>query len=178
MASIVLPAFKQAYRTALTYNGDDVTVEDEPGILRAEVDNTYTVAGTLDGGIKIYRFVEVAATSSALTNGAVVTFSDVYGSKVTDDISESNVNLPAGVAIGAIAVGSKGWIQVYGYHSAVDTDGGDDIAIGDALIVDPTVDGTCDSVAIGTAPTHKTIGFANTADIDGSNTVAAFLNCL
>lgn len=170
--AVVLPIFKQAYRTALTYNGDDVTVEDEVGCLRYELDTT-------NGGFRVYRFVEVAATAAAaVANGTVLTFSGLYGNDVTDDISESHPNRPAGVGIGAITIGNKGWIQVYGYHSAIKTDGGDDIAAGDTLIVDPSTDGTCDSVAQGTATTHRELGVATTADIDADNTVAGFLTCI
>ena len=167
---------KALYRTKLTYSDDDADNdprrfdEDELGMIRWVHDST--------NGLKCYKFVEVASTSAALTNGAVVTYTDTIRTLVSDDISEQHPNWPAGVAIGAIAVGEKGWIQVQGYHSAIDTDGGDDIAAGDSLIVDPSVDATCDSVAQGTAVTHYVLGIAQAADVDANNTVAGWITCL
>lgn len=180
MASIVLPIFKQAYRTSLTYNGDDITVEDELGNLRVELDNTYSgTPATLQGGIKIYRFVEVAATAvGAVANGTVLTFSDLYGARVTDDISESHPNKVAGVGIGAITIGNKGWIQCYGHHSAIKFNNDDDAAVGDTIIVDALTDGVANTVTAGTASTHKPVGIVTVAVNAVSNTAGGFISCL
>lgn len=162
---------KEFYRSLITYNGDSVIDEDELGVLRTELD-------ALTSGVRIYRFVKVADASGDVANGSVLTFTDAHCREVTTDISESNRNHVAGVGIGAITAGNKGWIQVYGSHSAVTTNGDDDITVGMELIVDGAVDGSVDSMAVGTAATHKTVGVATADDVDAANTVAAFLNCL
>lgn len=125
---------------------------------------------------KNYVYVQLSASATGAAANGTVLYSTLSDSNVvTDDISATHPNLVRGVAIGAIAAGAFGWIQSWGDHSAVKTDGGDDIATGDAIIGDATVDGVCDSVAAGTAPTHKVIGFATSADSDTADTVAAFL---
>ena len=134
-----------------------------PGTIRSAVGNSY-----------VYVQLSALATGAA-SNGTVLysTLSDA--NVVTDDISTTAQNLARGVAIGAIATGSYGWIQTWGGHSAVKTDGGDDIATGDAVIGDYSLDGVCDSVTSGTAPTNKVLGWASSADSDTANTVAVFL---
>ena len=127
-------------------------------------------------GDETYVYVQVSASAANAAASGTVLYATLDDSNiVTDDISTTHQNLVRGVAIGAIAKGSFGWIQTWGDHSAVKTDGGDDIATGDAIIGDPSVDGVCDSVAAGTAPTHKVIGFATSADSDTSDTVAAYI---
>lgn len=163
---------KGAFRTLLTYNGKNAIDEDELGVLRYELDH-------LTHGIRVYRFVEVDANAAnAVSNGTVLTFVDKYNRVVTDDISASHQNKVAGVGIGnGISKGNRGWIQVGGYHPAVKTNGDDDIAVGMQLIVDGTTDGTCNSMAIGTAATHAVLGVAVSADVDADNTVEAYLCC-
>lgn len=133
--------------------------------------------GTLrSAGGASYVYVQLSASAAnAAANGTVLYSSSTDANVVTDDISTTNANLVRGVAIGAIAKGSYGWIQTWGGHSAVKTDGGDDIAIGDAIIGDTTVDGVCDSVLGGTAPTMKVVGWATSADVDSADTVAVYL---
>lgn len=136
----------------------------------------FTLGVTRKVGGKNYVYVQHSSgAASAAANGTVLygTLSD--SNVVTDDISVTHPNLVRGAAIGAIAKGSYGWIQSWGDHGAVKTDGGDDIATGDAIIGDPSTDGVCDSVAAGTAPTHKVLGFATSADSDTNDTVAAYL---
>lgn len=144
--------------------------EDTPGLLRWQIDPSL--------GIRCLRFVTVAAAATAdLANGDALAFDDKYKRSVTNDVSDADRNQPAGVAIGAVTISNRGWIQCYGYHSAIKTDGGDDIADGDSLILSAT-DKTVDSVASGTAPTHKIIGVAVAADVDADNTVEGFIECL
>ncbi|MCP4527472.1 MAG: hypothetical protein GY833_16385 [Aestuariibacter sp.] len=128
---------------------------------------------------KDYRYVQVSASSAgACANGTVMLNTGSAGTSdfvVSDDVSANKQNDVIGVGVGAIAKSSYGWIQVYGSHAAIKTDGGDDIADGDGLIQSATGDGECDSVAAGTALTHKGIGFATAADVDSQDTVAAFI---
>lgn len=61
-------------------------------------------------------------------------------------------------------------MQVGGRHSAVVTNGDDDIAAGDQIIA--SGDGTCDSATAGTDIKPNYIGQAAAADVDASDTVA------
>lgn len=144
--------------------------EDNLGLLRWQIDPST--------GIRCLRFVQVAAAAAAdVANGDALAFDDLYKRSVTNDVSDASQNQPAGVGIGAITIGNRGWIQCYGYHATIKTDGGDDIADGDSLILS-TTDRTVDSVAAGTASTYKIIGVAVAADVDADNTVAGFIDCL
>lgn len=158
---------KDAWATLLTAN--DSAAKEELGVIRYENDTT-------NGGMKVYKYVQAKADTT-VANGTVLTYDNLYGTVVTSDISDTHQNRAAGVGLGAITASYYGWIQIRGYHSAVLTDAGDDIAAGDAIIVDPTVDGTCDSVAAGTAPTHRVVGWATTDDINAADTVATYLTC-
>ena len=175
---------KVIYRTGLTYNNTsalqksgnaDQNLDDELGIIRFVLVST--------AGWQTFKFVQVA-TGTTVANGTVLVYGAAAGDTtapavnrtiVTDDISDQKQNGVAGVGIGAITAASYGWIQLTGYHSVVKTNGDDDIAYGDVLIVDSTTDGTCNSVAAGTAPTHIVLGVARAADVDADNTVAAWL---
>lgn len=169
MANKTTGNMKCGWATPLT--SDSSTQLEELGILREHIDE--------DEGHKVYKYVQIDASSAAIANGTVcVTTGDLYFRKATTVCdAAADRNQPIGVGIGTITAGNYGWLQVRGYHSAVKTNGDDDIAIGQALIVDAEggTDGTCDSVAVGTAPTHKVIGWALAADVDASNTVAAQL---
>lgn len=83
-------------------------------------------------------------------------------------------NQVIGVAVGTIAPGYYGWLQTKGFHSAVVTNGQDDISANDALI-GYSGTGTVDSVPAGTAPTYKIVGWALADDDNSANTVAAQL---
>lgn len=150
---------------------DSATATEQLGTIRWIYDATY--------GPLAYRYVKTASDTT-VANGTALAFTSGYpGGTVTLDISDAKQNYVAGVGIGVISPGQYGWIQCYGYHSAVITNGGDDIAAGDSLILAASADdGMCDSVAAGTAPTYKTLGIAVAADVDAANTVAAFLNCI
>jgi hypothetical protein len=158
-------AYPTIWKTQLSSNSS--TCLDPLGALRIEQDTT-------NGGFLRYRYVQVNADTT-VANGTVLTYTDLYHTDVTSDISDTGQNAVAGVGIGAITASYYGWIQTGGYHSAVRTNANDDIAKYDMLIADATVDGTCDSVAGGTAPTHRVLGYAVAADVDASDTVAAQL---
>ena len=119
-----------------------------------------------------------ASATAAAALGTVLYWSDVDASVVTDDISAaviaSDPNAVAGVAVGALTAGQYGWMLVRG-KTIVKTNGDDDITAGMTLI--GSGDGTCDSVASGTASTYKPIGHALAADDDTADTVSALV-CL
>lgn len=151
------------WKTSLT--DSSTTPEEGLGEIRTEIDHS-------TGAVKEYKYVSVAADTT-VANGTPLLYTDVYGVTASSDISDGSANQVLGVGIGAIAASSYGWVQVSGYHSAIITNGDDDIADGDTLIL--SGDGTVDSVAAGTASTYKPLAIAVAADVDGSNTVAGMV---
>lgn len=155
------------WKTELTAN--DTTAQEQQGIQRYELDDT--------NGMKVYKYVQARADTT-VANGTplMYTVGTTSFDDVTSDITDGGRNAVAGVGIGAITASSFGWIQVYGYHSAVITNGDDDIAA-DATIIYSSTDGQVDSVAAGTASTYRPIGIAVAADVNADNTVATFVDC-
>jgi hypothetical protein len=180
MANIQLGQ-KALWDTVLT--ADDSTRKEDLGILRFEISDP---EADNPQGMKVYRYVKVHASSAAVANGTVVVYrpsedaaavlATAVDNKWTADtrIAQATRNAVCGVGIGTITAGQYGWVQVRGYHSAVKTNGDDDIAEGDVLI-HSGADGTVDSVTAGTAPTYLPIGVAVAADDNDNNTVAAQL---
>lgn len=133
---------------------------------------------------KNYQYVQfdngagnVASAASALaywkTIGTFIVTSDLTDAPSATGANDANY--VAGVFTGVVTDQYYTFIQTGGRVTALKTDAGDDIVEGDILIADPTTDGTVDSVAAGTAPTHRVVGFAYTADIDANDTVDAIL---
>ncbi len=108
--------------------------------------------------------------------GQVVSFGTTYG-WVTNDVDGASflVLRCAGVVLQAVATASYGFVLTNGYYPTVLTNGDDDIAAGDELIMVAT-DGVCDSVTSGTTTGSQLyIGMAAAADVDANNTVAAYV---
>jgi len=109
-------------------------------------------------GSKVYRYVKAA---DAITQRAVVSF-DGNDAAGTDDWTvikgSADVVTPAGVAVGAIASGSYGWIQVGGIVSCI---GDGSVSALDAVVSNG--DGTVDTMADGEE--EQVIGFALEDDI-------------
>jgi hypothetical protein len=124
---------------------------------------------------KMYRYYQYSASAAAVAASGKAVYAATTDGVVTDDISTTSINMRRGIAVGAIAKGSYGWFQVWGNHPTVKTDGGDDVAIGAAIIGSLTTDGAVNSVAVGTAPTNAIFGWAAAADVDASNTVSVDL---
>lgn len=154
------------FHTALTAN--DSTAKEQLGVIRWEYSST--------GGWKCYKYVQAAADTT-VANGTVLCYTDSTRTIASSDRTDTQVNWPAGVGVGAITASYYGWIQIKGYHSAVATDAGDDIAISDALIIHASTDGVVDRTASGTAPVSAVVGWAYAADVDAADTVAALLCC-
>jgi hypothetical protein len=159
-------AIKQLPATKLTAN--DAEPKEELGRIRWEKG-------------KAYKYVLVEDANIAI--GDVVEFSDTSGYEVTKDRSggASIGRVVAGVAIGTITDAQYGWIQVYGRHTAVKTDGG--VAVGDALVPHASYDGKADSGT--TASTvvitvGQSFGMALAADDTSASTavVVADLRCI
>ncbi len=124
---------------------------------------------------KGYRYFQFDNGTANLTLAANEPLAQVDSDAwiLTTDISDSAANLVAGIAVSVVADSGYGWCQTYGNGTAK-TDGDDDVAKGDAIIYG--ADGVCESVAAGTAPTNKVIGWATAADSDSANTVALFID--
>lgn len=140
---------------------------------------------TWEGGIP-YKLVQVhtvctGAAADVITAGDVL-YRTATENVVTNDRSEAiadNAEMYCGVApsdLSSTVPESTATttyymlMQVGGRHSAILTNGDDDIAAGVQIIA--SGDGTCDSAALGTALTTKFIGISVAADVDASNTVA------
>jgi len=128
-------------------------------------------------GLRKWKYVQfdngsgnVASATNMVVYYLVAT---VTGGKVTNDVSDSDINHVAGVMPVSMTDLYYGWMQIGGYNSAIRANGDDDIAAADALIGGG--DGTCNSVAQDTAPTNKVLGFSWAADVDASNTVAGMI---
>ncbi len=141
----------------------------------AQVEITVGTKRAIDG--KTYRFIQVSASSeNACAANKVMLNTGSW--VVSDDITANQRNDVIGIGIGAIAKSSFGWIQTYG-EGTVATNGDDDISDGDCIIpadsTGNTYDGTCDSVAAGSSPTYKIIGWATADDSNTDDTVATFI---
>ena len=101
--------------------------------------------------------------------------------KVTNDISGGSALTaarPAGICLGVPTQNQYGWVLRFGYYATVVTNGDDDIAAGDAIIVGAS-DGVVDSVAAATTTVHtKAVGYAPAVDVDADNTVGVWVDCL
>jgi len=152
------------WKTTLTAN--DATAQEQVGIIREEIDDT--------NGLRKFKYVQAAADTT-VANGTALCFTDTIGTVASSDLSDGKANFTAGVGIGAITAEYYGWVQCYGYHSAIATNADDDIAKGDTLILGG--DGVVDSVAAGTASTYRPIGVAVADDVNAADTVAGFIDC-
>lgn len=124
---------------------------------------------------KVYRYVQFvdAVTYAA---GHVVSWTETAWT-VSNDRSGGSVstNRVAGVCLGVATQNYYGWIQTKGEYATVLTNGDDDIAAEDGLILATGTDGACDSAA--DPATLLYLGWATAADVDANNTVAAFIDC-
>ena len=141
--------------------------------------NVGSIVWTFDAtnGLRAFRYMQTAA-DTAVVNGTALGYSDTLKQTASLDETDYDENRVAGVGIGVITAGNFGFVQCFGYHAAVLTNGDDDIAENDHVILDVDSDGVCDSVAAGTAPGDNVLGVAVADDINGDNTVAVQLNCI
>jgi len=87
-------ASKHLWKTKLTAN--DSTAQEELGILRREWDST-------DSCFKTYRYVKTASDTT-VANGTALAFvaADTLQQTVSSDATDFNLDMVAGVGIGAI----------------------------------------------------------------------------
>ena len=157
---------KQLWATQLDAN--DSSAKEELGAVRVEYDST--------NGRRVFKYVQwdngTAGISGAAGQVVYYVAASYAGAKVTPDVSDSDINMVAGVMHAAMTDKNYGWMQVEG-KDTVATNGDDDISAYDAIIGGG--DGTCNSVAQDTAPTNRVLGWALAADDDAANTVSAML---
>ena len=159
---------KRLFVTDITANTS--AAQEDLGTIRHTYDTT--------NGWRKWKYVKfdngagnVASVANMVVGQKV---SDLTGNTVTNDESDSDLNLVAGVMPVAMTDLYYGWMQIGGYNSAVITNGDDDIAQNDAII-GSTTDGVCNSVAANTAPTNKVLGWAVADDVNANNTVAVMI---
>ena len=123
----------------------------------------------------IYRYVQIhTADAQAVTDGEVLYLRSTSSFIVSPDMSAMLGVRPVGVAIGAIAAGSYGFMLVSGFHDAVWTDGA--VSEGDALVGHST-DGEADTFADGEEEQAFAMALAADTTTD-QHTVAALVYCL
>lgn len=130
-----------------------------------------------EGG-KEYRYVQVV--DAAVVAGDSLCVASTADGIVTKDRSGGSQLAPLvrGVAIGAIAVGSYGWIQKKGI-AIVQCDG--TVAAGNGIVPSASTDGVAAPVVASTSAAnteYQCFGFALTADSGTTNgTATAYINC-
>ena len=144
-------------RCALRRNSTPCAVSATLCVLRASSRNTvypYELTGLLG------RFVEHDLDGAVgLRFAGAIPNKDLRGNAVTAVPAQNDY----------------GWVQTDGYHSAIKTNGDDDIAQDDTLIMVAT-DGVVDSIAKATTTgTLLLVGYAADVDADATNTVPAYL---
>lgn len=128
---------------------------------------------------KAYQLVQFDSSTSTVSAGAACAWIDVDDFVVTTDISDTNRNLPAGVALGTQTASSYGWIQVDGPASVYFAQGstvaagGTDAAAGETAIMSATDLGV-DRVAAGTASTYQPLGIFMGAATGGTTPTSNF----
>jgi hypothetical protein len=133
--------------------------------------------------------VDTALINDTLANGEVcfLKASHVVTNDVSDGIDGADSPIVAGVACGSIPESSASvtryvLLLVKGRHTAVKTNGDDDIAAGDMLSADLTVDGSCDSINDDTETLdpgylgRSRVGVALADDVNAANTVDAMVS--
>lgn len=158
-----MPVKNTIYRDPTTVN--DASPTDEPGQCSRYYHPTY--------GWWVVRYVKHldAVTYAA---GQVVQFVATDRSTVTNDVSGGSTPIgAAGIALNVVTQNYWSYILAQGYYPTVKTNGDDDIAAKDQIIVG-AADGACDSA---TTMTGNHLGFARAADVDADNTVAAEIDC-
>ena|GEM_PF-6643481 len=106
----------------------------------------------------------IMRTADSATDPNVVTMLNADGSR----------NMPRGISQAEVTAGYFFWGIQEGRVEELATNGDDDISAGDSIILGAT-DGTCDSVAAGTAVTYTKVGIARADDVDGSDTVDVYV---
>lgn len=135
---------------------------------------TYTLSGNnYPWELRFVQFLD-AVTYAA---GQVVAPADVLMTKVSNDVDVSATSLRcAGVCLGVMTQNYYGFVLTHGYYPTVKTNGDDDIAANDTVIMVAT-DGVVDSIAKATTTgTLLLVGIATDADVDANNTVAVMVN--
>lgn len=143
-------------------------IQDLQGTIRDQID-------VLTGDRRRLKFVKNAAAGAALAAGDLCWYDTASHVSVDSRVASAvgDLNGIAGIAIGAISAGNYGWILVRG-QATLNLKAGVNAAEGSAIISSDT-DVKVDSVAEGTAPTYKVVGFATAAASGAGGTVATWV---
>lgn len=132
-------------------------------------------------GVRVFKFVTLASDAVLAQNattvpaGTVVYYDNDNCTSVTNDVSDSSANRVAGVIHYARTPGNNGWIQTDGYRATVLANN-DTFAENKLVTADPTVDGVCAAVTIGTAPAYPPLGTALGASSGTTKVVETILH--
>lgn len=127
---------------------------------------------------KVFKYIQ--AEDAALAVGDVVEYSTAAnGYEVTKDRAggTSAGRVVAGVALGTVADGSYGWIQVRGLNTYCKTDGS--VAAGHALVPHASSDGVADTAESGSTAVNteaQVFGYSLVADTTSASS-AVMLRC-
>lgn len=159
--------------------GDPETVSDsrlaQPGQLGRYVtvkQPTSAAPGVEAGRDKTYRYVQVDSSSPSPYAGATAWWQDKARFLVT--LKATNRNQIAGVFQGAVGLGQYGFVATAGPHTVkfIDAPTSPPSAAGRCVIPSAT-DGKADCLAVGTAPTHRVLGWvANTPTFNAADVTA------
>jgi len=141
---------------------------------------------------KLYALwqIDPALVGDQFTNGqiAYLKASLVVTNDISDAIDGADDPIVAGVAMGTLAESTSGGTTRYGLflihgrHTALKTNGDDDIAAGDILVIDTANDGGCNSLDPDAETTDPGrwgrggVGIALAADVDAADTVDAMIS--
>lgn len=167
---------------------------DPTTVNTSAADPAYTLGGLYWKDGKIYRYVQFL-DAVAYVAGHICQFANATMTAVTNDRAGGSAVgvIPAGIALKVMTQNYYGFVLAEGYYATVLTNGDDDIAAGDELMIDTGTDGACDSYvgsAVVTATVNQTtvgaaldarekiFGHALAADVDANNTVAAYVRCI
>lgn len=127
-------------------------------------------------GTRKLKFVQLQASAATLAANDVVGFYNTAHTVVTTVVaSYISRNSVGGVAIGAITAGNYGWILCKGLatvnlKSGVSGSKGESIFLSDTTVV-------VDRVALGTATTYKSLGFAMADGSGSGGTIVVQVDC-
>lgn len=159
----------------------------------AAADPRFVLNGLYSKDGVLYRYTQFV-DAVAYAAGQCVAYANATGTAVSNDrAGGSSVGTRcAGVVLATMTQDYYGFVQVTGVATLV-TNGDDDIAAGDEIMLDTGTDGACDSYvgsAVVTATVNQTtvgaaldarekiFGQALAADTDGADTVVATINCI
>jgi hypothetical protein len=123
-----------------------------------------TVYSQVDDTVGFQKFVFLKNSGAvAVNNGDLVLANDNFNLSFAASpagLPSAQYNRVIGVAQSTISPGNYGWIQVEGYHPAVNNDNAASTVAGEFLIPSGTTAASTTSIIAGTAPTFPVVAVA------------------